>query len=69
MPAPFASPTTPRGLVALHHINDCVHMSQTLAVKAKNHTVKTYAVGIVVFSTIVGFFTLLAYFLAHIKVS
>jgi hypothetical protein len=44
-------------------------MSQTLAVKAKNHTVKTYAVGIVVFSTIVGFFTLLAYFLAHLKVS
>jgi len=69
MPAPLRSPTTPCGLVALHHINDCVHMSQTLAVKAKNYTVKAYAVGIAAFSAVVGFFTLLAYFLAHIKVS
>ena len=44
-------------------------MSQTRAVKAKNYTVKAYAVGIAAFSAVVGFFTLLAYFLAHIKVS
>jgi hypothetical protein len=42
-------------------------MSQKRALKAKNNTTTLYAVGIAVFSAVVGFFTLLAYFLAHVK--
>ena len=41
---------------------------KTLAEKARDITAITYAVGILAFSAIVGFFTALAYFLAHLKV-
>lgn len=41
---------------------------KTVAEKAKDRTALIYAIGIAAFSAVVGFFTALAYFLAHIKV-
>ena len=45
-----------------------VSRPKTLAEKARDITAITYAVGILAFSAIVGFFTAFAYFLAHLKV-
>lgn len=45
-----------------------VSRPKTLAEKVKDSTAKTYAVGILAFSAVFGFLTVLAYFLAHLKV-
>lgn len=42
-------------------------MSENLARKTKNKLAKIYLVGIVVFSAVFGFLTLLSIFLAHLK--
>ena len=42
-------------------------MSEKLAHRVRNRLAKIYAIGIVVFSAVFGFLTLLSIFLAHLN--
>ena len=50
-------------------MHEAVPMSQTPIQQTKNKLAKIYGVGVLVFTAIVGFFTLFASFLAHVKLT